>query len=170
VAVLIDGQRAIDDTGTETWQPIPQPELDALEALVASAVGFDAARGDVITLRSMPFEPIAQPGIAAEPGLLADLDLMTLAQVGVLAATALILGLFVLRPILTSRASDQLAALPTPTPALTGEIDDGVLPRGAVNTLPSTEIDDSPAALSVPSDPVERLRQMIEDRREETLQ
>ncbi|WP_372605309.1 flagellar basal-body MS-ring/collar protein FliF, partial [Actibacterium sp.] len=36
VAVLIDGQRVIDDSGAEVWQPLPQDELGALQDLVAS--------------------------------------------------------------------------------------------------------------------------------------
>ncbi|MHC0051981.1 flagellar basal-body MS-ring/collar protein FliF [Actibacterium sp. D379-3] len=181
VAVMLDGLRTVDDTGTEVWRPLPDAELRALEELVASAVGFDAARGDVITLRSMPFDPVVPAGTLAEAGLLdrLALDLMALVQLGVLSAVLLVLGLFVLRPILSGRATAP--GLPAPIPpaesgntaarsGLTGEIDQGTLPDTAVNDLPVV-VSGQPAPLPAPSaDPVERLRQMIEDRRAETIE
>ncbi len=60
VAVLVNGSREVTDEGTESFVPLPQTELDALRELVASAVGFDATRGDVITLKSMDM-PLIEP-------------------------------------------------------------------------------------------------------------
>lgn len=45
VAVLVDGLRSETPDGTVDWQPRPEEELSALRDLVASAVGFDEARG-----------------------------------------------------------------------------------------------------------------------------
>lgn len=177
VAVLLDGIHGTDAAGNPTWQPLPDEELASLEALVASAVGLDPARGDVITLRSMQFEPLSGLGTVAEAGLLASLhlDAMALIQLAVLATVLLLLGLFVLRPILAGRASAPAApALAAPatasvagTEALTGEIDDGPLPDGRMSLVGG----DSDATTAPPeADPVDRLRRMIEDRREETVQ
>jgi flagellar M-ring protein FliF len=83
--------------------PRAQEELDALKELVSYAVGLNEARGDVITVRAMPF---TLPDLAegASSGivdrLLAGLDLMRLLQLAALAVVAIILGLFVVRPIL----------------------------------------------------------------------
>ena len=60
VAVLVDGVRSTDANGVVQWTPRPEEELVALRELVASAVGFDEQRGDVITLRSLQFEPVAE--------------------------------------------------------------------------------------------------------------
>jgi flagellar M-ring protein FliF len=58
VAVLIDGLRAPDESGAMQWTPRSDAELESLRELVASTVGYDEARGDVITIRSLPFEPV----------------------------------------------------------------------------------------------------------------
>ena len=87
-----------------------QPEeLASLRTLVASAVGYDEARGDVITLQSMRFEPVEglwapKPG----PGIFANtmLDMMTLLRWAFLLAVLAIFILFVLRPILRAARGD----------------------------------------------------------------
>lgn len=174
VAVLIDGVRSIDATGTATWTARPEEELTALRDLVASAVGFDEARGDVITLRSLQFEPLATDlGTAASTGLIATLglDVMGLIRLAALALVVLFLGLFVLRPILRSapaRSEDEFDSFPAMASpalvggmALTGVIDDGTMQSG------SMAMSDTPEA---PSDPVERMRSLIAERQDETLE
>ena len=102
VAVLVNGVTSVDANGAEVFSPRPEEELGALRELVASAVGFDDTRGDVITIKSMAFEPIAETGSSADGGILSnlDLDVMSIIQISVLALVVLVLGLFVLRPIL----------------------------------------------------------------------
>lgn len=193
VAVLVDGIEAVDATGTKTWQPRPEEELSALRELVASAVGFDEARGDVITLKSLPFEPLAEAGAAMEPGFLGalQLDAMTLIQLAVLAVVALILGIFVLRPILSTAPALPAPGLPAPPgghnlaapAALTGEIDDGDFIPG--NMAVVSDFDGGPNGAQPMSigmgdfggfggtddnDPVARLRRLIEERQDETVQ
>jgi flagellar M-ring protein FliF len=83
--------------------PRTQEELDALKELVGSAVGLNEARGDVITIRAMPFtlpDPMEASSFGVLDQLLASLDLMRLLQLAALAVVALVLGLFVVRPIL----------------------------------------------------------------------
>jgi flagellar M-ring protein FliF len=128
VAVLVDGV-ATQSTDGASVVPRGEEELEALRALVASAVGFDEARGDTITIRSMAFG--ATEAAIAEAGpnrsLTDRLDPMRLVQVGVAAIVALVLGLFVLRPILAGRgrapALPALAAAPSGAgPAADGEV------------------------------------------------
>ncbi|MGC1429781.1 MAG: flagellar M-ring protein FliF C-terminal domain-containing protein, partial [Albidovulum sp.] len=177
VAVLIDGVVGVDASGNAAIEPRPEEELDALHDLVAAAVGFDADRGDVITLRSMQFEPLAPLANAAGGSFLAslNLDVMSIVQLAVLAIVSLALGLFVIRPILTS-GGGRIAELPAPpraepaqaADALTGEIDDGdYQPRNvAVVSDRSAKTD----AGAVEADPVTRLRQMISERQEESVE
>ncbi len=185
VAVLVNGTRAPDDTGTEAFTPLPEAEIEALRELVASAVGFDEARGDAITIRSMAFEPISEIGTEAAPGLLAQLpfNIGTLIQMAVLGVVALILGLFVLRPIFRNPPAPDVLALPprdgpaptraeaAPVTALDGEIDDG---EGGFITLtprPDEQAAAKPLAQKEPpADPVERLRGLIGERQEETVE
>jgi flagellar M-ring protein FliF len=193
VAVLLDGLRGMSDAGEETWFPREADELDALRDLVASAVGFDEARGDTITIKSMEFEPIVAAGAEASGGLLASLQLnaASLIRVVVLAITALVLGLFVLRPILSAREAlpAPAAALAPPhdtatrdalpdLPALTGEIDDGGLSDGPDLAVVTSDFGFGdgigrglPALPGTASaDPVERLRALIEERQAETVE
>ncbi|WP_170336320.1 flagellar basal-body MS-ring/collar protein FliF [Ruegeria arenilitoris] len=179
VAVLVNGERTIDAAGVETFVPMPQVELDALGELVASAVGFDAERGDVITLKSLDLPAVEPQGTLASSSLLSrvHLDVMSLIQMTVLALVTLVLALFVIRPILSKQAVVP-ALLPAggapdgeAAPYLTGEIaadessEFAPLPGQAqaeagVPALPSAKGEDA----------VDRLRAMIGDKQEETVE
>lgn len=180
VAVLVDGVKTVAADGTTTVEARSVEELAALRDLVAAAVGFDESRGDVITLKSMSFEPIVAP--ADGPGLsLIDrlgLDVMSMVQLLVLAFVALTLGLFVIRPILASRSAraenrgDAPRAIGAPgaaAPVLTGEIDDGDYVPNAMPAIGPRDATDRSEAEPA-ADPVERLRRMIVDRRKETAE
>lgn len=175
VAVLVDGQMITGTDGAPAWQPRSEEELAVLRDLVASAVGLDEARGDVLTLRSLEFQAVTLDGTLAEPGFMpamGPIDMMSALQVGVLAFVALVLGLFVLRPILAS--GQARLALPPPTSpiqlaasgagVLTGEIaDDSDALDGAA--VPSRRLNDRTA-----EDPVSRLRRLIEARQTESVE
>lgn len=162
VAVLVDGTQLVDDAGAQVFQPRSDEEMSGLHDLVAAAVGFDEARGDVITIKSMEFKPIAEQGSVALPSFMQSLNLnvMSLIQLAVLAVVSLVLGLFVVRPILNGRPSSVVAELapPSPTsprtpfsqglvssdsaslPALTGEIDSGTFNVSDVAAVSNTEL------------------------------
>ena len=164
-----------------------------MRELVASAVGFDESRGDIITIKSMALQSITPQGTEAQTSLLDmfQIDVMSAIQMVILAIVALVLGLFVVRPILSrphgSIASPSIppaieanAQPKTSPPALTGEVsdlqddfraiqssDDGK----DIGTLPAMNFaTDSESGTPVSSDPVERLRAMIGDRQEETVE
>ena len=180
VAVLVNGVETTDEAGATIVTPRPEEELEDLRLLVASAVGFDGERGDEITIRSMAFEVLPELGTAAgDPVELAaaPLNIMKLIQTGVLGVVALILGLFVVRPILTANR---------PTPALLDNSGAAISPIG---DMPGGAIDGfaSPAVVSFDADqllspgpggadsiddddPVQRLRGLIDDRRDEAIQ
>ena len=194
VAVLVNGTTAVDGAGAEIFQPRSDDELGALRELVSSAVGYDESRGDVITLKTMQFEAIELAGTAAEPSFLTSLglDLMSLIQAAVLGLVAIVLGLFVVRPLLSRPPSAdpaQLAVSETPNravssaeganemTALTGEIADDSFSGSdmpVISDRSATEPGDDGAfpALGIPDheDPVERLRGLIGERQEETVE
>ncbi|MEM1265958.1 MAG: flagellar basal-body MS-ring/collar protein FliF [Pseudomonadota bacterium] len=110
VAVIVDGIVTEAADGSRSWAPRPEEELTSLRNLVESAIGFDPARGDVVTIESLEFEAPAEAGtLAADGGVGLTGATMQLIQTAILGLVALILGLFVIRPILT-----QPAALPAP--------------------------------------------------------
>ncbi|SFR51926.1 flagellar M-ring protein FliF [Yoonia tamlensis] len=169
VAVLVNDVMTTAADGAQTSSPRSAEELAALQELVASAIGIDPARGDVITLKSMPFEPIAQLGTQAGPSVAGvALDSMQLIQIAVLAIVALILGLFVVRPILAPVAilpapgvNDDDGALAEIAPPIAMALSDDSLGDFMGGDLGSMSGDD---------DPVSRLRQIISDRETETIQ
>ncbi len=55
VAVLMDGISTTDAKGKDTWAPRSASQITAIIALVKGAVGYDASRGDVVDVESMPF-------------------------------------------------------------------------------------------------------------------
>lgn len=174
VAVLVNGTRAVDASGAESFTPLPQTELDALEELVASAVGFDAARGDVITLKSLDLPTVAPQGTLVSSSLWQNihLDAMSLIQMAALALVSLVLALFVIRPILMKPAMVP-ALLPAaeggapPPSVLTGEI----AADGTAEFTPLPQQGTVPVlGVSAIGDPVDRLRAMIGDKQEETVE
>ncbi len=176
VAVLVNGSRETDAAGVETFVPMPEVEMEALKELVASAVGFDAERGDVITLKSMDLPTVEPQGTLASASIWQNMhfDAMSLIQMAVLAIVSLVLGLFVIRPILTKPpAAPPLlpAAAPSdPQTVLTGEI--ATDEAGRFTSLPGQAAQEelpAPAAQQS-ADPVERLRAMIGDKQEETVE
>ena len=175
VAVLVNDAITIGADGTPAATPRTPEELADLTELVSSAVGLDPDRGDVITLRAMSFGPQPERGTAAvEPGLLsAPLDIMQIIQIAVAALVALVLGLFVVRPILT-RPAPSATALPPPD-----EFDFGgfggplALDGEAGSKFPMVGSDGDSSAFAGAagqSDAVARLRQMIAEREAETVQ
>lgn len=190
VAVLVDGIRTTAEDGRSEWAPRPQAELENLRELVAGAVGFDETRGDVITMKTMEFEPMAASGSAPSSGFFGDLniDVMSLIKLVILSIVTLGIGLFVLRPMLTSEPSlpalepaGNLPAIKTPDATVgTGHIPESAAdamaqPQDAPSALldkPSsgTELSDAFALSEIESDPVQRLRDLISERQAETVE
>lgn len=178
-AVLVDGLRTPTADGPGEWAPRPEAEMAAIRDLVAATVGLDEARGDTLSLQTMEFQPFPTEG--SLPGLetagFMNIDAMRLAQMGILAAVAVVLALFVVRPVLINRAAP---ALPPPDPsqrpdgaqALTGEIDPDDAPSfemgmpGRQLTVMNESAGGEPAGEERPGD---RLRRMIDERQEESL-
>ncbi len=180
VAVLVNDVPEVNDAGETISTPRPAEELEDLRLLVASAVGFDADRGDEITIRSMAFEAVAFDGMEAGtvPTTSTPLDLMRLIQTAVLAIVALILGLFVVRPILSQGTPERVLLddsgrasgsvdLSSTNPVIEGS----VTPANAATAgQPSQGAALASEDPSSDEDPVERLRGLIEDRRDEAIQ
>jgi flagellar M-ring protein FliF len=188
VAVLVNEAPITNDAGETVQAPRAEEEITALRDLVASAVGFDVNRGDIITIKSMALQSILPAGTIAEPTLLAGfgLDLMSAIQMAILALVTLILGLFVVRPILSrSSPPDPANVLSLPTIAVnegdtmqaqtrnqsTGP--DFGIPALAESPVIGNELaalPEFPAMEIMSDDPVERLRTMIGERQEETVE
>ncbi|MEL6619122.1 MAG: flagellar basal-body MS-ring/collar protein FliF [Pseudomonadota bacterium] len=187
VAVLVNEAASTDANGQVNQTPRSDEELASLRELVASAVGFDEARGDIITIKSMALQSLEPAGTPASTSLLDQIhiDVMSAIQMAILAVVTLVLGLFVVRPVL-SRAPDQ-PALPAPAAreepdmaSLAGSADIGSadlpdldLTSGGSEDLPALpplSFGDGVSGGMSSDDPVDRLRAMIGERQEETVE
>ncbi|PZX15089.1 flagellar M-ring protein FliF [Palleronia aestuarii] len=181
-AVLVDGIRNVAEDGTVTWEPRPEAEMAALRDLVSAAVGLNQDRGDTLSIQTMQFEPLVAEGSdpSAAIGSFANIDAMRLAQIGILGLVALAIGLFVVRPILGGKALPApgrpgLAPPASEGSGLVGEIDPEDATEGMFGApqfgLPM--LADHDGADPDPNDAgsaVARLRSLIDERQEESLQ
>ncbi len=149
VAVLVNHVETPNTEGAPQLTPRTDEELAALRELAVMAVGLNEERGDTLTIQSMPFQPIANTGVAVErdmAGEFLERHLMSVIQIGVLSIVTLVLGLFVVRPLLSSKAA------PAPMEAIAPPEADGfadiepeppVNPVDALKGLASERTDDA---------------------------
>ena len=103
VAVLIDGTYEEVADGDPVYQPRSDEELEQIDALVRSAIGFDAARGDTIEIINMQFVSPDEPLGVEDAGLLLGLDrhdVLRIAELLVMAVVAMLVIVLVVRPLL----------------------------------------------------------------------
>lgn len=114
VAVAVDGAYTTDDKGTKTYQPRAAEEMQQIEQLVKSTIGFDDKRGDqlkVINLRfSQPEAEVLAPTEEPLLGLQKE-DILHISQFGGIGLIALLLIFFVLRPMIKALATPQNGGL-----------------------------------------------------------
>ncbi|WP_333586202.1 flagellar basal-body MS-ring/collar protein FliF [Phenylobacterium sp.] len=104
VAVAVDGVRPIGADGQPgEYAPRSEEEMARIEQLVRTAVGFNEARGDQVTVVNVAFDPV-NTGQGAEAGNpLTNFDkndIMRAVELAVLALVALLIIFFVVRPLL----------------------------------------------------------------------
>ncbi len=101
VAVLINEPPAVEG---EAVTPRTDQELQSIRDLVTAAVGFEEARGDVVTVKSMPFHEYEVVETPEETGgimLFLQQNVMSILQIVIPALVVIVLGMFVLKPVLT---------------------------------------------------------------------
>lgn len=174
VAVLVNGVARPGANGETALVPRDEAELQAIRELVASAVGFDEARGDAITVKSLPFATLSEAGtLASTGGFLSRLDLNGFIRIALVGFFALALAAFLLRPLLRSRTGGGAAPAALdrsgPLPALAADrtAADAAPAQAIPNVVP--EIDFTPMAAG-DADPVGRLKELMKSRKDESLQ
>lgn len=130
-AVLVDGIYNKNDKGEVAYQPRPQEELDRIAALVRSAIGFDAKRGDQVEVVNLRFAETTPSPINEVTGWMSYLqftkdDIMGAAEKGVMGLLGLVVLFMVVRPLVrrvitpegtqTPFAAAPAAAIPAITP------------------------------------------------------
>jgi flagellar M-ring protein FliF len=101
VAVVVDGATS-DVAGKDSYKPRTAREMQQIESLVKSAIGFNQARGDQVQVVNMPFARIDSGPATPAPAPLLGLDSadwFKIIEAAILSLTALLIGLFVVRPL-----------------------------------------------------------------------
>jgi len=106
VAVAVDGVTSLGAKGKTAYAPRSADEMKRIDELVRSAVGYNAARGDVVSVINVRFDHGEQEGTAAGLPLLNfdKNDMMRMAELGVLLVMAALVVFFVVRPLLSTAA------------------------------------------------------------------
>ena len=102
VAVLVDGVYTTDAEGNRVYEPRNEQQLEQIESLVQSAIGYDPSRGDTIEVVNMQFvggdiieEALPDTTIMG----FERADLLDIAETVTLAIVALLVVLLVLQPL-----------------------------------------------------------------------
>jgi flagellar M-ring protein FliF len=114
-AVLVDGTYTKNDKGEMAYQPRPKEEIDRIAALVRTAVGFDAKRGDQVEVVNLRFADSTPIPINEPTGWISYLqfskdDIMRGAELGVMALLGLIVLFTVVRPLVRRIVTPEGAA------------------------------------------------------------
>ena len=99
VAILVDGIYTPDKDGKLQYAPRSQEELDKLQKLVQSTIGFDQARGDDISVVNMQFAEAPADMFQTGPFDWLKQDLNSIIQTVVLGGVAILAILLVIRPL-----------------------------------------------------------------------
>lgn len=174
VAVLVNASETTDEDGNVLVEPRPEAELLALRELVESAVGFDGERGDTITIKSMELpaiEPLGTNGKILGAG--SALDMMSLLQLATLGLVTIVLGVFVVKPILTATSDPiefEQAARLSAEPVLTGEVQDTQSDSvaGELQLAPQNAL--QPSNVSLRDGAVQQLKDVVADKQDETIE
>ena len=107
VAVLVDGNYS--GVGEErAYIPRTEEELKQIDAIVKTAVGFDAERGDQVVVRNMPFVQSEAMFPVDDSGFVMGPDLWRFVRYGVIILLALMILLFLVRPLVKALAAGSL--------------------------------------------------------------
>lgn len=143
VAVAVDGLTAVGADGKPgAYTPRSAQEMQRIEQLVRTAVGFNTDRGDQVTVVNVRFPSADAAGgtETASPLMGFDKnDIMRAAELGVLALVAILMMIFIVRPLLKSAGAGPGGRA---LPALTA-------PGGGGVTRIVTTADGTPAQIQV---------------------
>jgi flagellar M-ring protein FliF len=125
VAVAVDGVTAPagKDGKPGEYQERDPDEMKRIDQLVKSAVGFNQQRGDQVTVMNVRFPTAENPeGTSATNPLMGfdKNDIMRIAELGVLALVAILMMLFIVRPLLKGAFSSGGGGMALPALAAAG--------------------------------------------------
>jgi flagellar M-ring protein FliF len=128
VAVLVDGVYGKNDKGDIAYQPRSKEEIEQIAAVVRTAIGFDAKRGDQVEVVNLRFAETAVTPISEPAGWLGALqftkdDIMRAIEMAVMGLLGLVVLLMVVRPLVRRVLAPEAAPLAA-LPAGSGQLAD----------------------------------------------
>ena len=149
VAVVVDGS----GDSAAAYKPRTADEMAKITALVKSAMGFEQARGDQVQVTNMQFARMEQAAGTEAPKPLLGLDSsywFKIIEAAIMCLTALLIGLFVAKPLIARMFAAQGAAGGGATALANGSVVAGALPSPSGDSTASGGQDGAPAALPRP--------------------
>ena len=128
IAVLVDGNYNRVANAPAEYQARPQEELDRINTLVRSAVGFDQRRGDLIEVVNLrfaeapPVEEIKELSLFERLFSFSKDDTFRMLELGVLALVTIFAFLFVIRPLMATLAAPDKNAKTVMVQAANGQM------------------------------------------------
>lgn len=109
VALLVDGTYTTNEEGDRVYAERSQEELEKIEKLVKSGIGFNEKRGDTVEIIGMQFRALDGQDLNTKLPLfgLTKSDLFRIAEIFVLAIVGILVILLVVRPLI-ARSLDAL--------------------------------------------------------------
>jgi flagellar M-ring protein FliF len=179
VAVAVDGVTTLGPKGKLNYTARSADDMKHIEDLVRSAVGYNAARGDVVSVINVRFDHSDEEGTAS--GLPAMLnfdknDTMRAAELAVLLGMAALVVFFVVRPLLSTAAGGGGINLPMLAGAAPGgsasltvapEVQANVIKAGPAIPDPRIDIAKIEGAVKVSS--VKQVSEFVDNHPEESV-
>lgn len=190
VAVVVDGTLSTDDAGVQTYSARTPEQMGEIEALVKTAIGFDTARGDTVTVSNVRFSRPEPIGEVAEPGMFAFSkdDIMRTIELLILAVVSIAMMIFIVKPLVSGIASGGAGGMPRlasagGAPALTGpegsitpqipagapSTVQGALPPPQMNSDLEDTIDVAKIQGQVKASSVNKVAEIVESHPEESI-
>lgn len=104
-AVSVDGVYETAEDGTVTYRPRSDEEMEQIIALVKSAIGYDAARGDMVEVENIRFASMGKGPVEKTETLymgFTKAELMRMAEGLGVAVVAILVILLVIRPLINN--------------------------------------------------------------------
>ncbi len=167
VAVMVNGTRTTAPDGTSVYAPRSAEELQRIEALVKSAIGFDEARGDRVTIENLEFvalETTLPPVTDVSVTQVLSRNIVTVIQWLVLLTISVLVLMIGVRPVVDRLIAAMPAAgagSPSPSEAPAENAEALALPDQAGPEIPQLESMSDSRAVSAASVDV-ALEQMME--------
>ncbi|MBN9544433.1 MAG: flagellar M-ring protein FliF [Alphaproteobacteria bacterium] len=151
VAVVVDGT-VTGEGANAPYKARTPAEMAQITSLVKSAMGFDQARGDQVQVTNMPFarvdvgtaEPAAKPLLGLEPSYW-----FKIIEASIMCLTALLIGLFVARPLIARMFAPNPPPQGQPTQLTGSSPVAGALPAPAQAQSAASQDGSTPAPLRV---------------------